>query len=253
MLNKVTHGDCFDAMQKVPKESVDLVLTDPPYNISSDTKITRNGGKFGEAETIDSDQGEWDHGDVLPRNWVPLAAETLTENGVFVSFYGAERITDLVEACEENGLNVKQVGAWHKTNPPPEARKVKWQSALELFVIATVNQGQGHHYNWEQGQHHNVIETPLCMGNERFDHPTQKPEKLMKPIVNYWSFPGDTVMDPFAGTGTIPAVAKKLGRDFIAVESDEKYVKWAENRLDSVRHGELLKKMEGEATQQTLS
>lgn len=214
----ILNGDCLELADKIPDNSVDLIATDPPYNISRDTKILRRRGKFGTAQTIDLDFGDWDHHSIMPENWIPAYSKKLKDNGVFITFYDKRNISYVCDILEELGLVIRHVAGWHKQNPAPQARKVKWQNALELFVIATKNKGTGHHYNYEEGQGHDVITTPICQGKERLNHPTQKPEALFESIIKWWSFEGDIVLDPFAGTGTTGIVAKKLGRKYVLIE-----------------------------------
>jgi DNA modification methylase len=233
-INQVVQGDCREVMQSWPDSIVDLVLTDPPYNISRKTVIRRKGGKFGVAKDINLDFGAWDHSVIKPEDWVPLAVRKLKPCGVFVSLYDKRRISHFCDLLEQLGMTIRHIAGWHKLNPAPQARKVKWQDALELFVIATKNKGAGHHYNYREGQHHDVIATPICQGNERLGHPTQKPEALFEPIVRWWSYPNDLVVDPFVGVGTSCVVAKRLGRRFIGIEIDEKYAEVARRRLAKV-------------------
>ena len=131
-------------------------------------------------------------------------------------------------------MTLRQKIYWHKSNPPPQAFKVKWQDAVEEMIVATKNKGQGHAFNHELGQRHNVIETPICMGNERFNHPTQKPEALFEPIIKFWSRQEAVILDPFCGTGTVCVVAKKLGRNYVGIELNPKYVELARKRLEAV-------------------
>jgi len=233
-INQIIQGNCIEVMKEWPDESIDIIPTDPPYNISSQTKIVRSGGKFGRARTINLDFGAWDHGVIRPKDWVPLVVEKLKPCGVFVSLYDKRYISHLCDLLEECGMFVRHVAGWHKTNPAPQARKVKWQTALELFVIATKNKGTGHHYNYREGQHHDVITTPICQGNERLDHPTQKPEAFFEPIIRWWSYPNDLVVDPFVGVGTSCVVAKRLGRRFIGIDLNRNYVDMAIKRLGQV-------------------
>ena len=112
---------------------------------------------------------------------------------------------------------------------------------VEAGIIGTVNEGQGHNYQKEQGQRHNVIESSLCMGEERYEdphHPTQKPEELFEPIFKWWSERGDTILDPFMGTGTIPAVADRMGRHYIGIEKSDDFYGVAEERIESQTSGD---------------
>ena len=206
-------GDCRELMKEINDGSIDLILTDPPYNISSSQKIIRNEGKFGKAKTINYDFGEWDYGNISPNVWVPLAVSKLKDNGVFISMVGKREAENMMKTLEESGMFIRHLGCWCRTNPVPQIRKVKWMSGTELFVIATKNRGGGHHFNYEEGQHPDYILTPICMGNERkmWGHPTQKPEKLFEIFVRWWSFRNDVVLDPFAGSGTTGKVLSEFG------------------------------------------
>ena len=234
-INRIFVGDAMEIMQKIPKESIDLILTDPPYNISNDTVIRRKGGKFGYAKDIVLDFGEWDKGQITPYDWIPIAYDLLTPNGVLIFFYDKMEISCIAKWLErEFDMKVRHIAVWVKRNPPPQARKVKWQNGTEFFLIATKNHGAGHHYNYMMGQHPDYIITPICMGKERYrkpTHPTQKPEKLIEPIIQWWSFEGDVVLDPFAGTGTIPFVAYKLKRNFIGIEKDRYWAEVTRKRI----------------------
>jgi len=235
MKSRLILGDALEVLPTLPKKSIDLVLTDPPYNISRNVKIVRNGGKFGKAKDIDLDFGEWDHGVVSPYDWIPLVYELLKPTGVLIFFYDKMEISCIAKWLErELGMKVRHIGVWRKLNPAPQARKVQWQSATEFFIIATKNHGSGHHYNWREGQHPDIIETPLCQGRERLGHPTQKPEKLIEPLIRWWSYERDAVLDPFMGVGTIPAVAKRFNRRYIGIEINEEYYNIAKERVEKV-------------------
>jgi DNA modification methylase len=225
-------GDCRDPniFEQIKNRSGDLILADAPYNISSDTVIKRIGGKFGNVKDIVSDHGEWDHDFIQPEEWVPIYLEKLKDKGVFICFYDSKKISELISLLLDCGMTIRHVGGWHKLNPPPQARKVCWQYSLELFVIATRNKGAGHHYNYQEGQHHDVISTTICRGKERLKHPTQKPEALINPLIRWWSFPGDLVIDPFVGAGNTCAVAMKLKRRSIGIELKREYVNMARDR-----------------------
>jgi len=160
-------GDCCELMKEVKDGSIDLIVTDPPYNISSTQKIIREGGKFGKAKPINYDFGEWDYGNTNPQSWIPLAVSKLTDNGVFISMVGKREAENMMKTLEDEGMFIRHLGCWCKTNPAPQARKVKWMSGVELFVIATKNKGTGHHYNFEVGQHTDYIITPICMGERK--------------------------------------------------------------------------------------
>lgn len=234
MIDLLLYGDALKLHSKIDDGSIDLILTDPPYNISSDIKITRNGGKFGKAKDINLNFGEWDRGIIKPDIWIPLYVPKLKDNGIFISFVGKREAELMMQTLEEHGMFIRHLGAWVKTNPPPQARKVKWANGLEFFVIATKNKGTGHHYNYKEGHHPDYIISPICMGKERYNHPTQKPERVAYDLIKWWSYPGDLVLDPFMGTGTFPYMAKKLGRHYIGIEQNRDYYNIAVKRLDKL-------------------
>jgi len=231
-INKIIHGNALTVLKKLPNNSVDAVVTDPPYNISRNTVIRRKGGKFGIAKDISLDFGEWDHNVVTPYDWVPLVYDLLKPHGVLIFFYDKMRISHLAVWLEEEfNMCVRHIGVWVKKNPAPQARKVKWMDATEFFIIATKNHGSGHHYNYKEGQHPDYIITPICQGKERYCHPTQKPEALAEPIIRWWTYPKDIVLDPFCGTGTFLVVALKMGRRFIGIEINKEYCEIALRRI----------------------
>ena len=216
----VALGDCSEYLQKIASNSVDLVLTDPPYGLRTSTPISRNRGtKFG-ASTDLSTAFAWDQRPDLC--WVRECIRILRPGGVFISFYDRECLQELTQYASDSGADLRDIGAWHKTNPVPQVRKVKWASALELFVIM-IKRGARHTFNWQLGYQHNVIVTPICSGHERTKHPTQKPLSVISLMIGYWSRPGDVVVDPFAGSGTTAVAAKALGRGFVVIEREPAY------------------------------
>lgn len=235
MENEVLAGDCLELLQRIPDDSIDLIVTDPPYGLGSTTTITRHGGKFGSSTDLDTNF-HWDQ--PVEYRWAAECLRVLRPAGVFITFYDRERIYEVIQVAKANGGVVRDIGAWHKTNPVPQVRKVKWASALELFAILVKGAGR-HTFTWEHGYHHNVIVTPICNGRERTAHPTQKPLAVILPMIRYWSRPGDLVLDPFAGSGTTAVAAKALDRRFIAFERDPAYVAIARQRIDAIRRGEL--------------
>jgi site-specific DNA-methyltransferase (adenine-specific) len=231
-LNKIYNTDCLEGMKQIDKNSIDLILTDPPYNISSETKIIREGGKFGKAKTIDMDFGEWDKNNIFPQDYLNLFVSLLKPNGVLIMFYD-KLYLGLIGIYLQNNHNfkVRHLGNWIKSNPAPQARKVKWMNGSEQFIIATKNEGSGHHYNYELGQSPDYFKTSVSF---KHLHPTQKPEELIEWLVKYWSFKNDIVLDPFMGSGTTGVVCKKLNRKFIGFEIDKNYYDIAKKRIGDI-------------------
>lgn len=230
----VKYGDAIKLMREIPDESIDLVLTDPPYGLGQVAVITRNGGKFGKTTPLGKSlvDNPLTAKGVHWKDWIPIAYEKLKPTGILITFCQKRDISYIYDFLEsELNMVVRHVAVWAKTNPPAQARKVKWMDAWEPIIIATKNRGSGHHYNWRGGQHRDVIETPICMGKERTPHPTQKPLKLIETLIRWWSFEEDWVLDPFAGSGTTGVACQKLNRNCIMFEIDEKWKPIIEKRL----------------------
>lgn len=248
--DQMIQGDCIQVMKGVPgipDNSVDMVFTDPPYMISQkglkidrtniqNKSLRRNGRK---SKELNYDFGEWDHfesrEDFLrwTEIWVKECFRILKDTGNFVSFFSKSEISYFEDILNKYG-HVRQTIVWHKTNPVPQIFKVGFMSSVEFMSWATKQKGAKHTFNYKLGQHHNYIETPICMGNERLDHPTQKPEKVVWWLVEYLSNPGDIILDPFMGVGTIPAVCKELGRRYIGIEISSKYCETARKRIKAI-------------------
>jgi DNA modification methylase len=223
------HGDALEILPTLPSESIDLILTDPPYGVSNDTKIVRNGGKFGKAKDINLNFGDWDDSSVLWKA-LPDMVRVLKPNGVMVVFYDRLWLGVLGLILQEDyDFKVRHIGCWIKSNPTPQARKVKWQVGTEMFLVATKNQGSGHHFNYELGQSPDYFKTSVSFEHL---HPTQKPLDLIEWIMKYWSFEGDTVLDPFLGSGTTMLAGLHLGRNVIGIEKEKEYIEITKKRLN---------------------
>jgi len=231
-VNKIYNMDCLEGMQQIEKNSIDLILTDPPYNISSDKKIPFNDLKYGEIREIDMDFGEWDKDKIFPKDYIDTFVTLLKENGILIMFYNKLYI-GLVGIYLQNKHNfkVRHIGSWIKSNPAPQVRKVKWMNAAENFIIATKNKGSGHHFNYELGQ-----STDCFVSSVSFEHlhPTQKPLDLIEWILKYWSFENDVVLDPFLGSGTTAVTCKMLNRRYIGFELEKEYYDIANKRLKEI-------------------
>lgn len=239
-LDELILGDCCDVLPKIKKESVDLILTDPPYGISNNVKITRSkGSKFGNCKDIIHNFGEWDNFKDFneywrfTKRWVDLAVPVLRAGGIFVCFFDRDKINFL--SCylqRKYGFKSKGYFAYIKSNPVPQARKVKFMNAWEIAGIWQKPKGKLT-FNYQCGQQPDYTILPICSGNERTEHPTQKPLRLMYPFINYYTNEGDVVLDCFAGCGTTAVASYKTGRKFIAIEKSPKFYGIAKERLNN--------------------
>ena len=243
-LNKIYQGDALEVLKTFPSDFVDMVLCDPPYNISQkglkidrtkiDNRSLRRKGR--RSKELNYDFGSWDQFKDRKsflnwtEKWVKECFRVLKSTGNFVSFFSKSEISHFEDILNKYGY-VRQTLVWHKTNPVPQIFKVGFMSSVEFMSWATKQKGAKHTFNYKLGQHHNFIETPICMGNERTDHPTQKPEKVIGWLVKYLSNKNDLILDPFLGSGTTAKVARDWERKFIGIEIEKKYVDIANKRL----------------------
>jgi len=229
-INNIICGNSLKVMKYIPDGSVDLILTDPPYNVSKkNANIQRKRGKFGDAKDIALDFGDWDYGKVKWEDFIDDFVRILKPCGVLVLFYDRLELGCIGKyLVEKYNFKVRHVGCAIKKNPAPQARKVNWQVGSELFLVATKNQGAGHHFNYKLGQSPDYYMFPV---NYKHYHSTQKHLGLIEWIVSYWSFENDLVVDPFLGSGTTAVACRRLKRNFIGIEINSEYCKIAKERL----------------------
>jgi len=241
-LHRVIHGDNF---RLIPDESVHLLATDPPYNISRKRKIV-----FDNRKAIDKDFGDadaWDHWSgaekvdfyIVILDWSKEFYRVVRPGGSVYVFCADPFISDFRRALIDAGFRFKNVLTWHFTNPKPKPDRTSWITACDHILFAV--KGPGNTFNWEGiNQMHSIIESGTCQGKERTPHPTQKPLVVMERLVKVSSNPGDMVLDPFAGSGTTGEACQRLGRSFILVEVVERYI-----RIIEARTGVKSEKQEG--------
>jgi modification methylase len=246
--NQVLHGDCIAQLCKIADQSVDLVFADPPYNLQLSGDLSRP-----DQTHVDAVTDAWDKFDsfaaydAFTSAWLTEARRILKPDGaiwVIGSYHNIFRVGTILQNLEFWVLNDV---IWRKTNPMPNFRGRRFTNAHETLIWAAKSQKSRHVFNYEamkalndDVQMRSDWELPLCTGNERIKehgkkvHPTQKPESLLARVLLASTKRGDVILDPFFGTGTTGAVAKRLNRNFIGIEQDAAYVKIAKKRLSAV-------------------
>jgi len=225
----LVHGDMFDV--PIPMD-IDLAITDFPYNISGQGKFTKLG-----SEAASFDAGDWDE-DFDTAAAIELLAVHLKPGGALVFFADRLTISWSWEFCTSIGLEPKAIIVWHKTNPVPNARR-NFMSATEFVLWATRPGGE---YTWNgDATTQNIFSCGLCQGKERIEwtdergeatrHPTQKPKAFLAWLIKLFSNPGDTVLDPCAGVGSIGACG--LDREYYLIEKNSVYFERMKGRLGS--------------------
>ncbi len=247
-LNAITKGDCIETLKAVESGSVDLIFADPPYNLQLGGDLHRpNNTK------VDACDDHWDQFDSLKvyddftREWLSAARETLKDDGAIWVIGSYHNIFRLGAILQDLGYWILNDVIWRKTNPMPNFRGRRFTNAHETMIWASKSEKSKYTFNYdsmkalnEDLQMRSDWFIPLCTGGERLKneagdkaHPTQKPEALLHRVILSSSRPGETVLDPFFGTGTTGAVAKKLGRNYIGIEREDDYIKVAQKRLDN--------------------
>jgi len=231
-LNKVYHIDCMKGFDMIDDNSIDLVLTDPPYNVKLKQSINLEGRK---ALYKDFDEMDWDKLSIkdLYDAVFPQLDRIVKENGSVLMFCRLEWITYLIDSAKDNNFDVKATIVWHKLNPVPQVRKRNYLSSLEAIIwLARWDQCLFKFNFKSQNEMHNFFEYPICQGKERSSHPTQKPLELIRKLLKIHSDKGDVVIDPFLGSGTTAVACKQLERKYIGFEINEDYLKIAKDRLN---------------------
>ena len=247
-LDSILQGDCVAEMARLPDKSVDMIFADPPYNLQLGGDLFRpEGGK------VDACDDEWDKFDSLAayddftRDWLGEARRILKDNGtiwVIGSYHNIYRVGSLLQDADFWILNDI---VWRKSNPMPNFRGTRFTNAHETLVWCSKSEKARYTFNYramkalnDDLQMRSDWLLPICSGGERVKgddggkaHPTQKPEALLYRILLACTKPGDVVLDPFFGTGTTGAVARRLGRRWIGIERESAYVKVAKERIAS--------------------
>ncbi len=222
-------------MRQLEDKSVDLLLTDPPYNLGNFMRGRQTNLKkmrenfFGDAGWDDLEYSEW----VNSMNiFFEEANRVLKDKGSMIMFMSLLRVETIVSIASNYNFYYKTTGVWHKTNPMPRNMNLHFINSTEAWLYF-INNGRTGTFN-NQGQAlHDFIETSVARSGEKKygSHPTQKPESLFEHFVKVLTNQGDTILDPFMGSGTSGVVSKKLGRNFIGCEMNKGYFEGAEKRI----------------------
>ena len=248
--DRILVGDCIEHMAALPPGSVDMVFADPPYNLQLAGQLTRPNNS-----RVDGVDDEWDkfagHGayDAFTREWLGAARRLLKDDGTLWVIGTYHNIFRVGTALQDLGYWMLNDVVWRKTNPMPNFRGRRFTNAHETLIWCARAKESRYTFNYaamkalnDDLQMRSDWLLPICNGAERLrdadghkQHPAQKPEALLYRILLASTRPGDVVLDPFFGSGTTGAVAKRLDRRFIGIERDEAYLKVARSRLAKVR------------------
>ena len=248
-LNQILLGDNLQLLAALPDKSIDLVFADPPYNLQLQNDLRRPNLTLVDAVDDDWDQfGSFEAYDNYTEQWLTECRRVLKDTGTIWVIGSYHNIYRVGKIMMDLGYWMLNDVVWVKTNPMPNFRGVRFTNAHETLIWAKKSKEQKRYtFNYEamknlndEKQMRSDWELPLCTGSERIRvdgekaHTTQKPEALLYRVILSSSNPGDIVLDPFFGTGTTGAVAKKLYRHWIGIERDPEYVRVAQERINAV-------------------
>lgn len=248
---QVLLGDCLEILPTLPEKSVDVIFADPPYNLQLSQELFRPN--MTRVHGVDE---EWDHFqsfqeyDEFTRGWLSACRRVLKDDGtlwVIGSYHNIYRVGAILQ---DLGYWILNDIAWIKTNPTPNFRGVRFTNAHETLLWVQKKKGAKYSFNHhamkalnDDLQMRSDWTLPVCSGKERLRvhgakaHPTQKPEALLYRVILASTNPGDVILDPFFGTGTTGAVAKKLQRRWIGIEREPAYASLARERIEAVDAG----------------
>src|SRR5258705_106448 len=250
-MNRIISGDCIETMQSLPEASVDMVFAGPPYNLQLEGELHRPNNS-----RVDGVEEAWDRFDDFAsydrfsEAWLSAARRILKPEGTLWVIGSYHNIFRIGTALQDLGFWLLNDIVWRKSNPMPNFKGKRFTNAHETLIWAARDQHTKRYtFNYDSMKELNEgIQMrsdwllPLCTGGERLKgedgkkaHPTQKPEALLFRCIMAASNPGDTILDPFFGTGTTGAVARRLGRRFIGLERDPDYAAIARKRIAEVQ------------------
>ncbi|MBB3033293.1 site-specific DNA-methyltransferase [Alteriqipengyuania lutimaris] len=246
-LGQILDGDCVERLRELPDNSIDLVFADPPYNLQLGGDLNRPDGSHVDAVTDHWDQFDsFKVYDDFSKAWLAECRRVLKPDGALWVIGSYHNIYRLGATLQDLGFWILNDIVWRKTNPMPNFRGTRFTNAHETLIWASQGEKARYHFNYramktlnDELQMRSDWTFPICAGGERLKddqghkaHPTQKPEALLYRVLLATTERGDVVLDPFFGTGTTGAIAKRLGREWIGCEREEAYRKVARARIE---------------------
>jgi modification methylase len=250
VVDSIIEGDCLEVLRGLPDRSIDLVFADPPYNLQLGGDLLRPDNSKVDAVDDDWDRFEsFEAYDTFTRAWLKECRRILKDDGALWVIGSYHNIFRVGGALQDLGFWILNDIVWRKSNPMPNFKGARFTNAHETLIWAAKSRGPRRYtFNYQamkmandELQMRSDWLLPLCTGEERLKdaagakaHPTQKPEALLHRVILASTKPGDVILDPFFGTGTTGAAARRLGRHYIGVEREPAYAKLAAERIAKV-------------------
>lgn len=250
IMNTIIKGDTIEELKKIDNDSVDFIFADPPYYMQTEGELLRtNGNKFDGVDDEWDKFGSFQEYDEFSINWLRECKRILKPNGSICVIGSFQNIYRLGYFMQNLDFWIINDIIWNKTNPVPNFAGTRLCNSHETLIWCSKSKKSKFTFNYKTMKHLNnnkqeksVWTIKLCTGDERLKddngkkiHSTQKPEELLYKILLSATKPNDIVLDPFFGTGTTGAVAKRIGRNYIGIEREEKYIKVAKERINKVK------------------
>ncbi len=247
--NKIINGDSLEELKKIPRETFDLIFADPPYNLQLKSELTRPDRSKVSAVNDKWDQFEnFKKYDEFTYEWLNECKRILKKDGAIWVIGSYHNIFRVGTAIQNLGFWILNDVIWNKNNPMPNFRGTRFTNAHETLIWASKSEKSKYTFNYQSLkclnddlQMRSNWNLPICSGSERLKkngkkiHSTQKPESLLHRILLATSNKNDLILDPFLGSGTSAAVAKKLGRNYFGIEKEKNYFKAAEQRINATK------------------
>ena len=218
-------GDCIELVRKLENESVDAIITDPPYIIARENRFNTMG-------RAGIDFGDWDREFNLI-SWISVAVEKLKKGGNIIIFTDWKKISYIIEELEKNNVEIKDMIRVEKSNPIPRNRDRRFITDYEVAVYGVKKGGKWTFNRLDEKYERPLIKTSVTPKSQKIGkgHPTQKSLKAMEWLIERLTNEGDIVLDPFMGSGTTGVACQDLNRDFIGCEISDDYFEMAQKRL----------------------
>ncbi|MDR2153291.1 MAG: site-specific DNA-methyltransferase [Helicobacteraceae bacterium] len=249
-LNTILEGDCVTNLALIPDNSIDLIFADPPYWMQTEGELLRtNGAKFNGVEDHWDKFNTYKEYDEFSEKWLKECRRILKPNGSIWVIGSFQNIYRLGYIMQNLGFWILNDIIWSKPNAVPNFGGTRYQNSHETLLWCCPSQKSKYTFNYKTMKHLNgdkqdksVWDISICIGGERLKdesgkkaHSTQKPEKLLYKAILSTTQPNDIVLDPFFGSGTTGAVAKRLSRNYIGIEMEQKYIEAAKKRIEEVK------------------
>jgi modification methylase len=247
--NKIINGDSLEELKKIPRETFDLIFADPPYNLQLKRELIRP-----DRSKVDAVNDKWDQFenfkkyDEFTYEWLSQCKRILKKDGAIWVIGSYHNIFRVGTAIQNLGFWILNDVIWNKNNPMPNFRGTRFTNAHETLIWASKSEKSKYTFNYQSLkclnddlQMRSNWDLPICSGAERLKkngkkvHSTQKPEALLHRVLLASTNKNDMILDPFLGSGTTLAVAKKLGRNYFGIEKEKNYFKAAEKRIKNVK------------------